>query len=45
MLEIFICLGHFFPLGFSLSPTDTVSYRLEHLHSHSVVDIFDLVIS
>jgi hypothetical protein len=45
MLEIFVCLGHFFPLGFSLSPTDTVSHRLENLLSHSVVDIFDLVIS
>jgi hypothetical protein len=44
MLAILVCLGHFFPLGFSLSPTDTVSYRLEHLLSHSVVDLFDLVI-
>jgi hypothetical protein len=26
MLAILVCLGHFFPLGFSLSPTDTVSY-------------------
>jgi hypothetical protein len=26
MLAILVCIGHFFPLGFSLSPTDTVSY-------------------
>jgi hypothetical protein len=26
MLEILVCIGPIFPLGFFLSPTDTVSY-------------------